>query len=70
MESMSRDTQLQKELSELLNRHSEENRSDTPDFILAAYLINCLNAYNSAVNAREKWYGRPESRMGNGNLPG
>lgn len=35
-----------------------ENGSDTPDFILATYLINCIGAFNKAVNDRERWYGR------------
>lgn len=46
------------ELKSLLNRHSKENGSDTPDFILAKYLEGCLDAWNSAVKDREKWYGR------------
>lgn len=35
-----------------------ENGSNTPDFILAQYLVNCLLSFNSAVQCREKWYGR------------
>jgi len=46
------------ELERLINQHSRENGSDTPDFILADYMENCLISYNAAVNAREKWYGR------------
>lgn len=49
---------LQKELSEVLNRHSRENKSDTPDFILAQYLLGCLEAFEAATTKREKWYGR------------
>ena len=41
-----------------LNAVSAENGSNTPDFILAEYLISCLAAYERAVNARERWYGR------------
>jgi hypothetical protein len=47
-----------KELTELLNRFSKENGSNTPDFILANYLISCLETYNSTIKEREKWYGR------------
>lgn len=46
------------ELEELINRHSMENGSDTPDFILCEYLMDCLAAFDRAVVAREKWYGR------------
>lgn len=51
---------MRKEIEEALNRHSAENGSDTPDFILATYLIGCLSAFDAAVVAREKWYGRPK----------
>jgi len=46
------------ELSSLINRHSKENGSDTPDYILAEYLGDCLVAFDKTVAAREKWYGR------------
>ena len=46
------------QLEELINRFSLENGSNTPDFILATYLVSCLKAYEKAVGDREKWYGR------------
>lgn len=46
------------ELRSVLNRYSQENGSDTPDFILAKYLNDCLTTWNHAVSAREKWYRR------------
>ena len=46
------------EIRDIINRHSMENGSNTPDFILAQYLTNCLRAWNTATTAREKWYGR------------
>jgi len=51
-------TNFLSELEGLINKYSKENDSDTPDFILAKYLENCLNNFSEAVNAREKWYGR------------
>ena len=45
-------------LIELLNEHSEENTSNTPDFILAKYIIDCLRVFNTATQERERWYGR------------
>lgn len=51
---------LENHIRRVLNCHSAENASDTPDFILAEYLIGCLNAYDQAVRSREKWYGRRE----------
>jgi hypothetical protein len=34
-----------------------ENGSDTPDFILARFLADCLEAFDSAVRTRDDWYG-------------
>ena len=49
---------FEKELTELINRYSKENDSDTPDFILARYMNAALENFNAAVNDREQWYGR------------
>ena len=51
-------TPLQTQLEHLLNCHCAENGSDTPDFILAQYLMDCLAAFDKTLEAREKWYGR------------
>lgn len=51
-------TNFEKELESLINRYSKENDSDTPDFILAKYLNACLDNFSTAINDREKWYGR------------
>lgn len=44
------------ELTQLLNRHSIEIESNTPDFILAQYIRSCLTAFSVAVVQREAWY--------------
>ena len=44
------------DLEHLLNRFCMENESNTPDFILANYLQNCLNAFTLATKNRDKWY--------------
>ena len=49
---------LKEEIREILNRNSRENMSDTPDFILAQYLIDCLVAFESAMQTRDSWYGK------------
>lgn len=51
------------ELSALINRYSLENGSNTPDFLLALYLTECLTTWNKAVRAREQWYGREPSAV-------
>lgn len=48
--------EFQVELEELINRHSIENGSDTPDRLLAEYLVGCINIYNQTVKARDRWY--------------
>lgn len=52
-----RETNFRKELRQLLNCHSMENNSDTPDFILSSYLITCIAAFDGAVKARDRWHG-------------
>lgn len=47
---------LGEELTKLLNRHSCENNSNTPDFLLARYLLQSLEVYERAVRARDSWY--------------
>jgi hypothetical protein len=45
------------ELQQLLNKHSAENASNTPDFLLANFLMGVLRNYNETVSARDKWFG-------------
>lgn len=49
---------FQQELSSLINRHSLENGSNTPDFVLANFLQDTLKVYEKAVKARDDWYNR------------
>lgn len=51
---------FEQEISSIINKYSLENVSNTPDFILARYLNNCLDAFNSATKTRSKWYGTEE----------
>ena len=45
------------EFQTVINCNSIENASNTPDFILAEFLGDCLDAFKTASNKREKWYG-------------
>lgn len=49
---------FKEELINLINRHSQENASNTPDFILANYIENCLCGFAEAIQQRETWYGK------------
>jgi hypothetical protein len=44
------------ELERIINSNSMENGSNTPDFILAAFLHQCLEAFDAATVERERWY--------------
>lgn len=54
---------FREELRELINRHSMENLSNTPDFLLTEYILGCLEAFDSAVRQREAWYGRTKETL-------
>jgi predicted phage tail protein len=49
---------FKKDLVQIINKHSVESGSNTPDFLLAEYLIDCLKAYKKIHDANEKWYGK------------
>ncbi len=48
---------LADEIKDAINKVSRENASNTPDYILANYLMGCLSAFEAATNQRDKWYG-------------
>jgi hypothetical protein len=52
-----KEEQFAKELESVISKYSQENNSNTPDFILAEYLVNSLANFNYVSNMREKWYG-------------
>jgi len=49
-------TLFRQELENLINKNNKENESNTPDFILADFLIDCLTSFDKAINKRTKWY--------------
>ena len=60
---------VEREIAAVLNKYSLENGSNTPDFLLAQYLLGCLAIYNSTVSAREAWYGRRLTSHPSGEAP-
>jgi len=54
--NMTRSEKFRKELEKLINSLSIENGSNTPDFILAEYLSDSLDAFDKAVVERTAWY--------------
>ena len=55
-------TTLVQDIAAAINKHSAENGSNTPDWILANYLGGCLEQFDSAVTARKKWWGPMEKK--------
>lgn len=47
---------FKKELAFLVNKYSLENQTDTPDYVIADYLVRCLRNWNTTYQEREKWY--------------
>ncbi len=45
-------TEFEEKLRALINIHSLEGFSDTPDYTLASYLMSCLHAYEFALQHR------------------
>jgi hypothetical protein len=57
MDAQESSNQFGSELRALINRHCLENESDTPDYVLADYLCECLGAFQRAVAIRRAWWG-------------
>ena len=51
---------LRERIREAINCASAENGSNTPDFILAEYLMDCLKAFDRATRARTEHMAVPE----------
>ncbi len=50
-------SKFEEDITSLINKHSAENSSNTPDFILARYLTGCLAVFATTVQRRDNWYG-------------
>ncbi len=51
------DQEFQTELTTLLNRHSIDNETNTPDYILAEFLVNQLRTWTTSLLNTVDWYG-------------
>ncbi len=49
---------LEQRIKEAINETCAEQGSDTPDFILAAYLMDCLAAFERAVRCQKEWHAK------------
>lgn len=56
-EIVTKATLFRRELTSLLNRYNKEAEAgNTPDYILASYLIMCLNNFSTTTIIRDEWY--------------
>lgn len=55
---MANEDSLRGRIEHAINCSSAENGSNTPDFILAEFLTDCLAAFDKCSTARERWYGK------------
>lgn len=51
---------FRKDIETVVNSHSKESGSNTPDWILANYLVSCLEVFDEAVRCRERWHDRED----------
>lgn len=59
---------LHRDIAAAINRHSRENVSNTPDYILAEYMLICLAAFEKATEQTKAWHGTlPAAASGPGN---
>lgn len=59
---------LEQAIERAINAFSAEGGSDTPDFLLAEFLVRVLGCWNAGIVARERWYGRPPGSPTGGSL--
>lgn len=53
---------IEREIAAVLNRHCAENGSNTPDWLLAQFLLSSLAAFNDVMQKRVEFYGRDTHR--------
>ena len=51
---IARRDEFKKKLEKLINQYSQEIWSDTPDYILATYMLGCLQCFEGAVRERDR----------------
>lgn len=50
--------EIEKEITKIFNKHGLDTITDTPDYILADYVMTCLYAFLKAKGDIEKWFGK------------
>ena len=48
--------EIVRDLAKVINKHSLEQESQTPDYILAEYMLKSLSDLNRLMRDRDYWY--------------
>lgn len=48
---------FKEQIAAIINMEGRESNSNTPDFLLAEFMVSCLVSAEHLINAREAWYG-------------
>ena len=51
--TQTKEDKFETDIRDAINRHSKENGSNTPDFVLAAYLVACLKNFDYFTRYRD-----------------
>lgn len=57
LDRLTRRDDLRVAITSALNQACAENESNTPDFVLAEFLLDALKAFDRATQQRDSWYG-------------
>lgn len=55
LDKLRKEGEFRGELITLINKHSLENLGNTPDFIIADYLIACIKNLAQTISSRERY---------------
>lgn len=55
MEDLNKEANFTEELVYLINRYSIDNDLNTPDFIIAQYMVDCIKSLERATRTRDEW---------------
>lgn len=47
---------FEKQLADLINFYNFERLANIPDYVIAAYLVKCMNILNEAVGRRDTFF--------------
>jgi hypothetical protein len=51
----SRENNLLRDLNSVLDSNSIGSDSNTKNYVLAKYLLDCINTFNKTIKLREEW---------------